>query len=224
MRGQVAVVIDVLRWSTVVVTALANGAAWVEAHALPSEASARAGRLGRERTFLGGERGNLPLPGFDAGNSPGEYGSERVRGRGVITTTTNGTQGLIAVQAAREVFVGAFVNLDALVRALARVSGPITLVCAGQAGAEALEDTACAGAIAAALGDRGDDAGTAHALRTWDTAGRDALQALARAPHGIALTAAGFGDDLTVAASHSRYDIVPACDAASAHRIVRLVP
>ena len=202
--------IDVLRWSSVVVTALANGAEWIEAFASPDAATARATQLGRDRTILGGERGNIALPGFDLGNSPLEYTTARVHGRAVITTTTNGTQAIAAASEAAEVLVGAFLNLDAVVRRLRGRSGPITLICAGQAGVEASEDSACAGAIAEALGDAGGDPATEHALRTWEAAGRDAARALALAPHGMALAAAGFGADLAFAASLARFDLVPA--------------
>ncbi len=227
--------IDVLRWSSVVVTALANGAEWVEAFESPSDAAVRATQLGRAQTILGGERGNVALPGFDLGNSPCEYTAERVRQRGVITTTTNGTQAIAAARDASELYVGAFLNLDALARLLRGRAGPLTLICAGQAGVEAFEDSACAGAIAEALGvpdsdpdtdpgaDKGADKGTAHAMRTWQAAGRDATRALAMAPHGIALAAAGFQADITFAASRSRFDLVPAREPAGSGTISRLV-
>lgn len=223
--------IDVLRWSSVVVTALANGAEWVEAFESPSDAAARATQLGRAQAVLGGERGNVALPGFDLGNSPCEYTAERVGQRGVITTTTNGTQAITAARDASELYVGAFLNLDALVRLLKGRVGPLTLICAGQAGVEAVEDSACAGAIAEALGDPGSDPGgdpgtdpgTAHAMRTWQAAGRDPTRALTMAPHGMALAAAGFQADLTFAASRSRFDLVPAREPAGSGTISSLV-
>src|SRR5688572_11160446 len=83
--GATAVVIDVLRWSTVVVTALDNGAERVESFETPAAALARAKQLGRDRVLLGGERGNVALEGFDVGNSPAEYTAKRVSGRAVLT-------------------------------------------------------------------------------------------------------------------------------------------
>jgi 2-phosphosulfolactate phosphatase len=203
-------VIDVLRWSSVVITALANGAAWVEAFATPDEVRARAAAFPREQVVLGGERGNVALPGFDVGNSPLDYSPERVRGRTVLTTTTNGTQALHAAEGASARFVGAFVNRTATVEAVrhalaepAAVAGRITLLCAGQAGEEAHEDTAFAGALAVALAARlsdaalgaGDEA-TAHAVRRWQAADCDAAHAVARAPHAHALQTQGFAADI----------------------------
>lgn len=215
--------IDVLRWSSVVVTALANGAEWVEAFESPDVAAARATQLGRERTVLGGERANIALPGFDLGNSPLEYTAARVRGRAVITTTTNGTQAIVAAREASYLFVGAFLNVDAVVRLLTGCTDPVALICAGQAGVEALEDSACAGAIAHALGDSGADPGTAHAMRTWHAAERDPVRALALAPHGMALAAAGFSADLAFASARTQFDLVPVRESAGVAPFSRLV-
>ena len=205
-------VIDVLRWSTVVVTALAAGAPWVEAYATPDEARARADVLGRPAVMLGGERGNVAIPGFDLGNSPGEYDRARLHGRGVITTTTNGTQGLLAAREAEPVLVAAFVNLDAVVEALRhelRAGRPIALVACGQAGEPALEDVACAGAIATALGPLIADAGTDRACAAWARTGRDPEAVMAEAPHAATLRAAGFAADVRLAARSGVHRCVP---------------
>ncbi len=206
-RGRVVVVIDVLRWSTVVLTALSNGAECVEAYATPGEAMARAAGLGRDRVVLGGERDSVALPGFDVGNSPSEYAAARVKGKIVVTTTTNGTQALLASREAGTLLIGAFVNMPALVKrlvVLSKTGEGVTLVCAGQEGAEALEDTACAGAIVAAVRGAGItkplEVGAAAALDKWTRGGSSPQMAFARAPHARALLAKGFQNDLDVAA------------------------
>lgn len=225
-RGRVVVVIDVLRWSTVVLTALANGAERVEAYATPGEAMARAATLGRDRTVLGGERDAVALPGFDVGNSPREYAEARVRGKVVITTTTNGTQALLAAHEAETLLVGAFVNLPSLVsrlRALSPTGERVTLLCAGQEGAEALEDTACAGAIVAAV--RGEGltkplaTGAAAALDKWTRGGSSPQMAFARAAHARTLLAKGFQQDLDAAARIGSVTGVAVCGADGALRL-----
>lgn len=200
--------IDVLRWSSVVITALAHGAEGVEAFATPEDVHARAVAFARDQVLLGGERGNVALPGFDVGNSALDYTAARVQGRTVLTTTTNGTQALRAAEGAAARTVGAFVNLSATVnavqRALAESDGAtrrVTLLCAGRSGEEAQEDTAFAGAVAAALVEssaarHAADAATAHADRQWRAAGCDAANALAHAPHAQALRAQGFDADI----------------------------
>lgn len=212
LRDHCAVVIDVLRWSTVVAAALENGAECVEAHATPEEVLQRAAALGRHAVLLGGERGNVALPGFDVGNSPLEYGYERVHGRVVLTTTTNGTPGLLAAEAATTVLVGAFVNLPAVVTMAAREldeGRPLALIACGQAGEVAEEDVACAGAIATALGANVMDGTTEQACGTWARAGRDADGVMRTAPHAAALRAAGFAEDLRFAAAVGSLRCVP---------------
>ncbi len=109
--GGIAVVIDVLRASTTIATALAHGA--VAVRAVPTVDEARRVALAGA-ALLGGERGGLPIAGFDLGNSPREYTPERVAGRKLVITTTNGTAALAACGAAREIVVGAIVNRSAV--------------------------------------------------------------------------------------------------------------
>ncbi len=212
LRGQCAVVIDVLRWSTVVITALTNGAEWVEAHATLEEAASRAAALGRASVVLGGERENRALAGFDVGNSPAEYSVDRVAGRGVITTTTNGTQGLLAAREATLVLVGAFVNLPALAGTISAALDdglPVALIACGQAGAPAEEDIACAGAIAMEVGANLSDAMTSRACAEWARSGRSATEVMARSSHAASLRASGFAEDIDLAAQVGMQSVVP---------------
>jgi 2-phosphosulfolactate phosphatase len=214
LAEQCVVVIDVLRWSTVVVTALANGAEHVEAFATPDDARARAEALGRGRVVLGGERNNRALEGFDVGNSPLEYQPSRVERKIVVTSTTNGTSALVAARAAASVHVAAFVNLSATVTALAAElenGRSVTLLCAGQAGQETLEDTACAGAIVdvlrtgGALRPDGLDDEAERAVREWVTHKRSTEVVMHASRHARALRSEGFGADVSAAASVGVY-------------------
>lgn len=146
--GGIAIVIDVLRASTTIITALAHGAARVRPVRTVGEARALAGQAD---VLLGGERGGRPIPGFDLGNSPLEYTRERVAGRDVVTTTTNGTAALHACGSAAEVLVGGVVNRSAVAALAMQLAGTgprdIHLVCAGTDGAVTEEDLLGAGAI-----------------------------------------------------------------------------
>src|SRR5690349_1075339 len=90
-RGATAVVIDVLRASSTIISALAAGAAEV-APCLEIDSAVRVAEeiRGVRTALLGGERGGLKIAGFDLGNSPFEYTAEAVAGRAVVFTTTNG--------------------------------------------------------------------------------------------------------------------------------------
>ena len=156
--GGIAVVIDVLRASTTIITALANGAARVRAVRTVGEARALAGSAA---ALLGGERGGRRIAGFDLGNSPLEYSRQRVAGRDVVITTTNGTAALEACGDAAEVLIGAVVNRSALaalaVRLAADGTRDVHLVCAGTDGAVTEEDLLGAGAILDAANSLGID-------------------------------------------------------------------
>jgi len=151
--GEVCVVFDVLRATSVMVTGLSNGAAGFIPVAEISEAITR--RQQQPDALLAGEREGLRITAalsgggeFDLGNSPREYTPARVSGHTIISTTTNGTRALRACQAANAVLVGSFLNLTATAKwLLARRSQRLVLVCAGTAEAAALEDILGAGAL-----------------------------------------------------------------------------
>jgi 2-phosphosulfolactate phosphatase len=112
LSNQAVLVIDVLRATSTISTALAAGATSVVPVEEAGEASKLAEALGGG-VILAGERGGLPLPGFHLGNSPAEYRREKVAGRVVVLTTTNGTYALRKVQAANQVGVASFLNAAA---------------------------------------------------------------------------------------------------------------
>jgi 2-phosphosulfolactate phosphatase len=160
--GPPALVIDVLRATTVLSVALANGAAGVIEAATVEEAFALRSR--RPDLLLCGERDNRVVPGFDLGNSPFEYTSDRVAGRTLAFASTNGSQAL-RLAAGRRRVLASFRNLTAAVLRV-RDARDVVIVCSGKLGRFALEDVAC-GALAAErlerLGARPADAASAFA-------------------------------------------------------------
>jgi 2-phosphosulfolactate phosphatase len=225
--GGIAVEIDVLRASTTMITALANGASRVRPVPDVAEARALAGALG-SGTLLGGERGGVRIDGFDLGNSPAEYGRDRVAGRTIVLTTTNGTAALAACRDAREVLVGAIVNRTAVATAARRLAaaggGHVHLVCAGTDGAVTAEDVLAAGAILdAALQLAPADVLDAPARVALEGFRRTAQAAdpraalvveFRRSPGGANLVALGMEADLPACAALDAGDVVPRLDAA----------
>lgn len=150
----VCVVFDVLRATSSMLNALANGAeAVIPVSEIPE---ALAVRKEHPKVALAGERGGVRIrnaqPGgidFDFGNSPREFQGDSVRGKTIAWTTTNGTRALRASVGAKHVFIGSFANLHALA-AWVRESRPphLLLVCAGTGEEAAYEDTLAAGALA----------------------------------------------------------------------------
>jgi 2-phosphosulfolactate phosphatase len=163
------VVFDVLRATTTMLTALANGAAAVLPVTTIDEAMAW--KRKQPDVLLAGERDGVRIRAeltgggdFDLGNSPREFTSEMVGGRMIVMTTTNGTRALQACRGAREVLIGSFVGLAALAAHLQRVSPEeLLLVCAGTGEEAAFEDTLAAGALAELLAPAGTEARLADA-------------------------------------------------------------
>jgi 2-phosphosulfolactate phosphatase len=212
----VAVVIDVLRATSTIATALHHGAERVIPVREPDEAIATMKRIGRERVLLCGERASRLIAGFDLDNSPASYTAEAVRGKTLALTTTNGTRALI--DAARDgalVLCGALLNRAAIARALhAGEADDALLVCAGSEGALSLEDLLCAGAIVAALRAAHpaiEVSDAARAARTVYEANAQRLTtAIAGGTHARALRDAGFAADVATCSQLDRLDVVPA--------------
>ncbi|MDR3623029.1 MAG: 2-phosphosulfolactate phosphatase [Paludisphaera borealis] len=153
LRGGVAVVIDVLRASTMIVHALAAGCDAVIPCGEIDEARRIAGGLPPGSALLAGERHGVPIEGFDLGNSPGACTADVCRGKTLVMTTTNGTKAILASLDAEVVLVGAFVNFAATAQRLLHEKRPVHLVCAGTEGAVSYEDALLAGAFAGHFAD-----------------------------------------------------------------------
>ncbi|QDT64964.1 2-phosphosulfolactate phosphatase [Calycomorphotria hydatis] len=154
LRDHVVIVIDALRASTTICTALANGAERVIACLSVDEAIGRADGIS-PKPLLGGERKGVLIDGFDLGNSPLEYERSVVEGRTVVFTTTNGTKAMLHAAAAHAVLVGAAVNLEAVANEAARIADEhqlsVACLCAGTDGEVTEEDIFVAVLIASAL-------------------------------------------------------------------------
>ncbi len=177
------VVIDVLRATSTITTALAAGYARVRCVSDLDAARALAGP-GR---VLAGERGCIRPPGFALGNSPSEM--ESPLGEELVLTTTNGVPALaVAARCSPVVLIGCLLNLAAIMAALD--GGDAQLLCAGTDGAAGLDDLYVAERIAGLRSD-------------------DARPVLARSTGGRALIAVGMEADIDACARESIYDIVP---------------
>ena len=214
LAGVTAVVIDVVRATSCIVEAIANGARAVHPAVLVEEAVAlRTALDGRgQRALLCGERGGIRIDGFDLGNSPAEFTAAAVGGRRLVMTTTNGTRAFAAAAGAERVLAASFLNQGAVAGAV-RGDGAVTIVCAGKAGRFALDDAVCAGHLVRAVT---DGAVAAVELADGAVAARDLAAAhpvsadmLAGTAAGRALVDVGLGSDLALCARADRHQIVP---------------
>jgi 2-phosphosulfolactate phosphatase len=145
LGGMTALVIDVLRASTTIITALAHGCRAIVPVADPLDARRRAGEGWGDGALVAGERHGEPIPGFDLSNSPVEFGTVPLRGKTVFFTTSNGTRALLAARAAEAIGVVALLNVTAAAAWAVRGGRDVAILCAGSRGARSLEDWVCAG-------------------------------------------------------------------------------
>lgn len=199
LSDTICVVFDVLRATSVMVQAMSVGAERI----LPVGTIEDAVAIWRKSPdlLLAGERHGLRITAelsggvdFQFGNSPREFTADKVHGRSIITTTTNGTRALQACRNASEVLVAAFLNLDKVAQHLLRdEKRSIIIVCSGTGEEAAYEDTLGAGALCdVLLGDRFeghvvDSANIAQTVYLHEK--QDLLAAMNRANNGARLLA-----------------------------------
>jgi 2-phosphosulfolactate phosphatase len=139
VRNRAVVVFDVLRATTTMVTAISNGAKEIRVFGSLDAAALAASEFDGPK-ILAGESKCLPPPGFDLGNSPGDFTPERVAGKTIFLSTTNGTKAIVAAQRAAMLFAGAVVNATAVAALLGKLGMDVTLLCSGTDGQVAPED------------------------------------------------------------------------------------
>jgi 2-phosphosulfolactate phosphatase len=211
LAGRTIVVIDVLRATSTIIEALSNGARAVIPVDTVERAVRTAAEIGRDEVLLCGERGSRPIEGFALGNSPLEFTADRVAGKTLVMTTTNGTQALLAGAAGRRCVIAAFLNASAVTTSLAEEED-IVLYCAGREGRFALEDAVCAGWIGRRLAERGGMRGTDSARAAMGLAlslGRPPLRFLRRTAGGAQLRKLGLSRDVEFCAVIDRHGRVP---------------
>ncbi len=153
LRDKTVVVIDVLRASSTIVTALMNGAKAIIPVGDMGEASKIAQNVDSKNYLLCGEKDGVTIDGYDLGNSPAEYTKEIVGGKRLIFNTTNGTKAIKKSLGSSDVYIASFLNVGAVVKALENDERDVVLICAGWKGRLSFEDMLLAGNIIHLLGD-----------------------------------------------------------------------
>lgn len=216
--GIPVVVLDVLRATSSIVAAMANGARAVVPVATADDALRVAKNLERDDVLLAGERGYHRIEGFALGNSPLEMTPEAVAGKTLVMATTNGTGALVAAEPGRPVLVGAITNFSALVARVREeldTSGAVTILCAGRERMFSLEDAYAAGRVVQALlpggkrvGAELNDASIAALalVRSYGDKWKRAVVASAAARN---LKEIGYRADVEAATEADIYDVVP---------------
>jgi len=206
VADKTVVVVDILRATSCMVTAFAHGVDCIKPFAELEDCRV----MSKSGYLTSGERNGEKVEGFDKGNSPFEY-MEEIRGKKIAFTTTNGTQAIHKSLAARDVVVGAFLNLGAIVKYLSQSPNNILIVCAGWKGRVNLEDTLFAGAVVEKL--RGqvtvDDDSAVIAQHLYNLAKDDKVDFLKNASHIKRLNRLGIDKDIEFCLTEDKYHVVP---------------
>lgn len=207
VSDRVVVVVDILRATSCMVTALAHGVQSIRPFADLEACRA----MKAQGYFTAGERNGEKVEGFDFGNSPFEYMIEKLKGQRIAFTTTNGTQAIAKSQGAKEIIIGSFLNLTAVTEYLKRGNDNVLVVCAAWKGKVNLEDTLFAGALVENLKDHIEpdcDAPLA-AQRLYNLAKKNMADFLKGSSHVKRLNRLNIHKDITFCVTPDQYPVVP---------------
>lgn len=205
----ICVVIDVLRATTAICTALEHGVEGIIPVASLEEAMAY-----RDQGYLvGAERNGQVVEGFDLGNSPYSYMSPELKGKTVVLTTTNGTYAISKASEMPVVVIGALVNLDALCHWLIEQHKDVLLLGSGWKEKFNLEDTICAGAIADQLIEsrlfKADEDSTVAAKFIYRSARDNMFSFLRASSHRRRLRRLNLNDDVKYCLNPNTVNTIP---------------
>lgn len=208
-NGKNVVVIDVLRATTVMVTALENGASCIYPFKEIDEAKEKWGV--KKDGFLAGERKGLKIEGFKFGNSPLEFTKEAVQGKEIFMTTSNGTRAIENALSADNLYIACYLNISAVSEKLLESKKDVVILCAGTDDEFSLDDSLCAGMIIKKISEKEslkiDDLGLA--LKKIADLTSDLKGVLAESKHYSYLSSIGCEKDLDYCTMIDIFDIIP---------------
>jgi 2-phosphosulfolactate phosphatase len=220
VEDYVVVIIDIFRATSSICYGIENGAEAIIPVSEVEECAAY-----REKGFdylLAAERDGKVVDGFDFGNSPFSYTKEKVAGKTIVLTTTNGTHALHLSRSAKKIVIGSFLNLTALCNWLKTQNDNILLVCAGWKNNFNLEDTLFAGAVVDQLKDldfKLDDSAIA-ANDLFQVGKSDINQYLKKTSHSERLKKLGIEKDIEFCL---QVDLTTAIPVLTGEKLVKLI-
>jgi len=202
-KNHIIILVDVLRASSTIITALAHGAECVIPVPTVDEARRLASRI--PQAILAGERNTHPPPGFHLGNSPQSFTIPQIRGRPIILTTTNFTRTLGNPPPKATILTAAILNLDHAAQTARHLyhqtPRPITIISAGNPDGPSAEDEMASHHLALRILHPHDPPGLAHPY--------DIANELLTTRHGARLVQAGYEEDIHFCAQLNRYPLTP---------------
>lgn len=216
LEGKTAVVVDIFRATSCMISGLAAGVRAI----YPVSEIDECLENGKKGMITAGERGGKKIEAFDIGNSPFDYMREEFRGREISVTTTNGTLAIQKSHPAQEVLIGAFLNLKSTVSYIEDQQSNVIIVCAGWKGTPNLEDTLYAGGFIEHLQGfeiEGDSALLAKAL--FQNHQKNLLEVARSSSHAQRLSGFGITRDIEHCLTMNTYDLVAKMDGKKIIRI-----
>ena len=211
--GKTVVVIDVLRASNTIITALKNGAKEIVPVGSVEFAVKVSGGMFGGQTLIGGERNTKKIDGFALGNSPLEYTPEIVSGKTIIFYTTNGSKAIVKAKFSENLFVCSFVNLSAIAKTIKDLNNDFEILCSGRNNGFSVEDSICAGKLIAQIQTLTKDIelnDTAKASFVLSKSyGKSLLKILKESEHGQLLLENGFEDDIKFCSKLDENEVIP---------------
>ena len=211
-EGSIVVVIDILRATSAMCTAFQFGVEKM----IPVASLDEATEYKKQGFLVGAERNGIAIEGFDFGNSPYSYMTEKIKNQTVVISTTNGTQAIEAARQSDTIVIGAFTNITALCNWLKVQNRDVLLLCSGWKNKFNLEDTLFAGAVTDILLAQhilfrsGDGALAASYLYT--SAQKNPYKYLRNSSHSERLASMGLKRDIKYCLTFDQTDIIPVLD------------
>ena len=202
------VIVDILRATTAMCTAFEMGATEI----IPVAEIEETIKYRNNGYLIAGERDGIVIDGADFGNSPFNFTREKVNGKKIVITTTNGTQTIKAAHISNTVVLGAFSNISYLTDWLAKRDQNVVIFCSGWKNKFNLEDSLLAGSLAQRLlkmGFESDCDSTKGAIDLWDIAKVDVLAYIQKASHRKRLQRLGLDDVLEYCFTLDTTSVVP---------------
>jgi len=210
IKDKIVVVIDMLRATSVIITAINNGCKGV-IPVLTVDDAAEIVRNSKEEFMLGGERNALKIEGFHYSNSPLEYTRKSIEGKTLVMTTTNGTKAIKGCVGAQNILIGAMINAKATANRIVALNKDVVIVNAGTYGEFSIDDFLCSGYIIDCVlkleeAELSDIAITSHYIYKNN---EDIHSFIKYASHYKRITELGLKSDLEYCCKKDIIDIVP---------------
>ena len=213
------IIIDVLRATSTMTVALANGAKEI----IPAESVSTAARIARgsNNSLLCGERGTKIIEGFDLGNSPFDYIHEKINGKSLIFSTTNGTISIVKSKLSKSCVLASFLNLSRVIEYIKALNEDVKLVCSGKLNNFCIEDAVCAGVMIKKLMDNDRNLelndpeyavlklGKLLIMNSGKVTSEKIFEMLKISEHGKFLVSVGFEKDLEFCSKLDSYPFLP---------------